>query len=81
VVDDDDSLNNIYDTNPAYAPDSAADIRVRAAMTAAGKTYDVFVVPDGTGGEEAAIPDGPSAAQLASTAASCTTPAAVSRPP
>lgn len=64
VVDDDDSSNNSNHANPAYLPDSAADKIVRAAMTAAGRPYDVFVVPTGTGGYEPDIPDGPSAAQL-----------------
>lgn len=64
LVDDDDSNNNVQFANPAFAPDSDADKLMRAAMTAAGKPFDVFVVPHGTGGYEPEIPDGPTAAQL-----------------
>ncbi len=65
LVDDDDSSNNSNLADPAFVPDSQADKIVRAAMTAAGRPFDVFVVPTGTGGYEPDIPDGPTSAQLA----------------
>jgi hypothetical protein len=64
IVDDDDSSNNSSATNPASVPDSVADKAIRAAMNAADRPFDVFVVPHGTGGYEPDIPDGPSATQL-----------------
>lgn len=63
LVDDDRSTNNWPANNP-NTPDSNADTFTRAALTAAGRTFDVRVVPYSGSGQDRDEPSGPTAQEM-----------------
>lgn len=63
LIDDDRSANNWPANNPGAA-DSAADRFTRAALTAADRTFEVWVVPYSASGQDRDEPNGPGAQEL-----------------
>lgn len=63
LIDDDRSGNNWPATTPG-APDSVADRFTRAALTAAGRTFEIRVVPYSASGQDRDEPNGPDAQEL-----------------